>query len=586
MADLSCSGGVKRKLAAGVSAAQPRSSKVTFLSHSFLFVEIPADADTSLPVWEALRSRQVDMSWTVNPYSISIHVTPVTSKQGNASASSINETTSSSTFSPGVQYVPQQHNVLLPFSQNSSLLPCPFSHHHETPADPNPATAIVAQTQPDHQSSTPTKNEVPSAILTPTCSPTVLQTPSTAPVPVAFHTKISPDVEICDSFLLGICQAGTRCKMHHTRYPFHWQLWSVVTHQWVDVSPRSQVLLERLYCNLFCHPSLDGPYKYDSIRRLTNADSPARNPYYPSKWKIYWWNNLGWEEYKLPECFFHIGSERYKVDFTAMLQTNIRTGFQRDVRYRPVYRSPDHMQPHLQTGIQSDSTQPIRDPPDANFNVDPLEEFSSWYPPVWRQASEQDCSIVDVPAGTRAYKSIQNLFYESMSETAVDVIGIQQVQNVLHWDKYQRQKAHMQKHHTNSEEPLERHLFHGTTSEASEGICYNNFDPRMAGVNGTAYGFGSYFATTAVLANPYSNTEEADEVQHMFLAKVLVGKVTLGSSSYHRPPPCSSKTKQYHLYDACVDKWHDPTMFVVFDSCQCYPYYLIKYKDLPREIYI
>lgn len=37
--------------------------------------------------------------------------------------------------------------------------------------------------------------------------------------------------------------------------------------------------------------------KYDSVRRLTNSDSLVSNPYFPSKWKIYWWNNLSWEEF-------------------------------------------------------------------------------------------------------------------------------------------------------------------------------------------------------------------------------------------------------------------------------------------------
>ncbi len=147
-----------------------------------------------------------------------------------------------------------------------------------------------------------------------------------------------------------------------------------------------------------------------------------------------------------------------------------------------------------------------------------------------------------------------------------------------------RHKAYMQKHHTKSKEPLERHLFHGTTKEASEDICHNNFDPRMAGINGASCGFGSYFATTASFSNTYSARVGPNEVRHMFLAKVLVGKVSPGRNDYRRPPPLHSKTSQHVLYDTCVDNVDKPSMFVVFDSCQCYPYYLIKYKDLPNEI--
>lgn len=87
------------------------------------------------------------------------------------------------------------------------------------------------------------------------------------------------------------------------------------------------------------------------------------------------------------------------------------------------------------TGILSE---PVGDPPEDNFGVDPLEEFPSWYPPVWRLDPERDFSLVDVPAGTPAYRSVQSFFYESLPETTVDVVGIRQVQNLLHWDKYQR----------------------------------------------------------------------------------------------------------------------------------------------------
>lgn len=90
------------------------------------------------------------------------------------------------------------------------------------------------------------------------------------------------------------------------------------------------------------------------------------------------------------------------------------------------------------TTIENDSSESSSDPPPPNFSVDPLEEFSSWYPPVWCRASQQDYSLVDVPAGSQTYKSVQNLFFESMSDTDVDIISIQQVQNLLHWDKYQR----------------------------------------------------------------------------------------------------------------------------------------------------
>lgn len=92
----------------------------------------------------------------------------------------------------------------------------------------------------------------------------------------------------------------------------------------------------------------------------------------------------------------------------------------------------------FRSGIQSDFANCDPNAAAANFTIDPLQEFSSWYPPVWLQGSEEDYRLVDVPAGTQAYRSIKKFFHENLPETKIDIISLQQIQNLLHWDKYQR----------------------------------------------------------------------------------------------------------------------------------------------------
>lgn len=46
-------------------------------------------------------------------------------------------------------------------------------------------------------------------------------------------------------------------------------------------------------------------------------------------------------------CSFHINTKEYKVDFIAMTQTSVSTNFQREISYRPVYRSPQSMEHYL-----------------------------------------------------------------------------------------------------------------------------------------------------------------------------------------------------------------------------------------------
>lgn len=256
MPNVSSGRGAKRKMEDVSETGPPsKSSKVTMLSPSLLLLEIPADINTSLPVWEAMRSQQLDIAWTVNPYSLGVHLTPATSKQGKASDKSDSPSSVAQTSVPSpqpqmvVQSIAQKQNtarVLLTFTSNSTTsVPSPPGKPPKIPTNPTPASSIIVslplfitQPQPLVQSS--------EKVVLPATKP---QVSPKGPVTSQFHTKSSSDVQICDNFLLNMCRAGTKCKMHHTPYPYHWQLWCVSDHQWVDFPPHSQVLLERFYCD-------------------------------------------------------------------------------------------------------------------------------------------------------------------------------------------------------------------------------------------------------------------------------------------------------------------------------------------------
>ena len=61
----------------------------------------------------------------------------------------------------------------------------------------------------------------------------------------------------------------------------------------------------------------------------------------------------------------------------------------------------------------------------------------------------------------------------------------------------------------------------------------------------------------------------------MFLARVLVGEYTAGHPMYCRPP--SKDTSYTHFYDSCVDDTGNPKIYVIFDSNQIYPEYLLEF---------
>lgn len=124
----------------------------------------------------------------------------------------------------------------------------------------------------------------------------------------------------------------------------------------------------------------------------------------------------------------------------------------------------------------------------------------------------------------------------------------------------------------------EKQLFHGTSPDAVEAICKQNFDWRLHGKNATKYGEGSYFAVNASYSHTYAKKSSSSDM-FMFVAKVLVGFYTTGNSSYRSPPSKNPSDPASDLYDSCVDNQARPTIFVVFDTDQFYPEYIIQYDS-------
>ena len=123
----------------------------------------------------------------------------------------------------------------------------------------------------------------------------------------------------------------------------------------------------------------------------------------------------------------------------------------------------------------------------------------------------------------------------------------------------------------------ERPLFHGTTPEAVEAICKRNFDWRLSGKHATRFGEGSYFARDASYSHHYAK-KDAHGLRHMFVAKVLVGSFIEGHANYRTPPRKNPEDPGSDLYDSCVDNQSNPRVFVVFDTDQLYPEYIISYS--------
>ena len=93
------------------------------------------------------------------------------------------------------------------------------------------------------------------------------------------------------------------------------------------------------------------------------------------------------------------------------------------------------------------------------------------------------------------------------------------------------------------------------------------------------YGKGSYFATEASYSNTYT-ASSGHENRQMFLSKVIVGSFVVGGYATQRPPSKDSSDPLSLLHDSCVNNVSNPSIFVVFERSQAYPYYIIEYLNL------
>ncbi|KAM9351797.1 protein mono-ADP-ribosyltransferase PARP12 [Symphorus nematophorus] len=427
--------------------------------------------------------------------------------------------------------------------------------------------------------------------------------------------------EICLYFIRRHCSFKEKCARVHWHLPYRWQALDSDGVTWKDLPNMED--LEKAYCdperdkNIMDEPSSTlGIFKFltlqsstssteqpidfmtmtyggSPVRRLSTASSVSKPPHYilTTEWLWYWKDDSGkWFEFgqsadqgdsgttacvtsqtlenvyladRDTEIPFGAGKQQYILCFKGapgtqqMYQQNVKYKTKREVRRRPRFVSAHDVEMKL----KSASSQ--------NSNSSTAESF----PPHWDKNALPDFGYKLVPLSnsTKEYSMIEMLFKRTMPQSTIN--SIQRIQNPALWRVFQWQREQMKQR--NGGKPVnEQYLFHGTDESLIEAICEQNFDWRMCGVHGTAYGKGSYFARDASYSDKYASIKKSLN-KIMFVTLVLVGEYTRGSSSYVRPPP---KGNGKALYDSCVDRESNPSIYVVFEKQQIYPEYLIKYS--------
>ncbi|KAL3048071.1 hypothetical protein OYC64_006781 [Pagothenia borchgrevinki] len=388
--------------------------------------------------------------------------------------------------------------------------------------------------------------------------------------------------EICMFFIKGHCKHEEGCYKAHNKMPYSWQV--LLDDQWTAL-PNNETI-EKDYCdpkNTYSSSNL--PVDFDTmtqgankVRRLSTSNSLVDVSFlHTTEWVWYWEDeHASWTMYasrsgghsaadtgsaELEQKFldnakdvveFSAGSQAYSLSFQDLIQTNKQYGTKRVVKRRPRFVSAADVR-------AKNTRRPLAQPGTVPDHWDKT------------QISQTGYKTVSLHRTSDEYLEIETLFCNTMR--GFDIVKIERIQNKALWEAFQLKNKQM-KDNNNGHNVTEKKLFHGTKSEYVAVICHKNFDWRVCGVNGTAFGQGSYFARDAKYSHSYT---EDSHVKSMFVSRVLVGDYTRGSSSYRKPP--SKDGGVINLYDSCVDDEIKPSIFVVFDSNQIYPEYLLQYKS-------
>ncbi|XP_056368010.1 protein mono-ADP-ribosyltransferase PARP12-like isoform X1 [Oenanthe melanoleuca] len=409
-------------------------------------------------------------------------------------------------------------------------------------------------------------------------------------------TKDNESEQICLYHLYRSCGFKEKCIRTHFHLPYRWQYSEGNT--WKDFTNMEEI--EKAYCDpknvrfdnaliyeraflpvrVCFHDMYCGLLK---VRRLSTASSVTKPPHFilTTEWIWYWKDEYDkWQEYgkqddlhaaatvssddlekaylaeSSPKLTFKAGRHEYEINFVSMVQKNIRYRTERKICRRPKFISQADVEKTRARGVKH--TEGFKNIP-AHWDKSALPELGF--------------KLIELDYSSEEYKKVKMDFQRTMPRAAIKKIC--RVQNPSLWELYQWQKDLMQKSN-GGKAPDERFLFHGTSKKDIEAICQQNFDWRICGLHGTVYGKGSYFARDASYSDNYCGADSYTKT--MFLARVLVGEFTLGSSDYVRPPMKDSQ----NFYDSCVNNYSNPSIFVIFEKQQIYPEYLIEYQTSAR----
>ncbi|XP_063789775.1 protein mono-ADP-ribosyltransferase PARP15-like [Pseudophryne corroboree] len=196
------------------------------------------------------------------------------------------------------------------------------------------------------------------------------------------------------------------------------------------------------------------------------------------------------------------------------------------------------------------------------------------YPGTWTDIVKSEFQEVNLDKDSQEYKEVKTKF--KSSSKSFHVVEIKRIQSVKQWQSFTINKRAVSR--KNPGKRNLHHLYHGTKSEVIKNINREGFNRIYSGENGTAYGYGTYFAVKSDYScgDRYS-VPDSNGNKYVYQAAVITGRYCKGSCTY-REPPYIDNDPSGDRYDSVTDDIRNPSVFVTFHDDYAYPEYLITFK--------
>ena len=208
-------------------------------------------------------------------------------------------------------------------------------------------------------------------------------------------------------------------------------------------------------------------------------------------------------------------------------------------------------------------------------NTDALPTY--WNPIMNRLNAEK----FPVAPGSEEYTRVEKAFMLTLDDPSRDlkrtqftIQSVERIQNMDLWNSYvaKRKSICGRKSPKDAQSLVRNWLFHGCSGVVTDKIVQQGFNRSFCGKNATMYGKGVYFARDASYSTyPLYSQRDANDVQSIFLARVVVGEYCRGVKDALTPAERDATT--HALYDSTVDDPQNPNIFVTYKDGQAYPEY-------------